>query len=324
MAKIVLNIPHSSTVGIFDNETGKWPRNLEFINKTVARLTDWHTEFLFAHDDERIVSVMCPVSRFVCDVERLQDDPLEALGQGILYTRCGGFERGELSQKAKDHLEHLYYAHMRAVFREIEEGSILIDCHSFSPTDDNAPDICIGHNDDWSYDASIVELIKNCFEEAGYSVAINSPYSHSYAPENGLLTYKSVMIEVNKRVYMDEKTLRLFPDSEQCTRWFKCMNRIYEQLLKSDITLSTNKTTTIEMKEEVKFPEGKIVLTDGRELECYPIDKADASLSQNEQLNVDATEQKPSTDYGMLSRTNCNNGYSSTTHSICLTIRSEL
>ena len=78
MEKIVFNIPHSSVNGIFD-EYGKWPRNPHFINECVNKWTDWYTDFLFATTNEQVVSVVFPYSRFVCDVERLDDDPMESI-----------------------------------------------------------------------------------------------------------------------------------------------------------------------------------------------------------------------------------------------------
>ena len=40
----------------------------------------------------------------------------------------------------------------------------------------------------------------------GYSVEFNKPYSNSITPQMPF-PYTSVMIEVNKRLYMDEQTL---------------------------------------------------------------------------------------------------------------------
>ena len=53
----------------------------------VNRMTDWHTDILFNREDPRIKSVVFPLSRFVCDVERLENDEMEKIGQGICYER---------------------------------------------------------------------------------------------------------------------------------------------------------------------------------------------------------------------------------------------
>ena len=56
-----------------------------------------------------------------------------------------------------------------------------------------------------------IEYIKDLFSSHGYKVGINDPYSNSITPKSKF-DYKSVMIEVNKRCYMDENTLALNAD----------------------------------------------------------------------------------------------------------------
>ena len=45
----------------------------------------------------------------------------------------------------------------------------------------------------------------NLFEDNGYSVGINYPYSNSEAPECAF-GYQSMMLEVNKMVYLEGRT----------------------------------------------------------------------------------------------------------------------
>ena len=47
--------------------------------------------------------------------------------------------------------------------------------------------------------------VVNLFEDNGYSVGINYPYSNSEAPECAF-GYQSMMLEVNKRVYLEGRT----------------------------------------------------------------------------------------------------------------------
>ena len=227
MEKIVLNIPHSSVNGIFD-EYGKWPRNPHFINECVNKWTDWYTDFLFATTNEQVVSVVFPYSRFVCDVERLDNDPMESVGQGIIYRTFGGYSRGILSTKEREHLLGLRHQHLETLKHHLTPESLLIDCHSFPGTPDDC-DICIGFNNDESYDEQMVNLVKTQFEKMHYRVSVNHPYSNSISPSTGFV-YKSLMIEVNKHVYMTS-TNQLNPNSRQWMRWFGCMNRIYNAIL---------------------------------------------------------------------------------------------
>ena len=40
-----------------------------------------------------------PYSRFVCDAERLENDPLEEKGQGIIYKEYDGHKRNDMTEK---------------------------------------------------------------------------------------------------------------------------------------------------------------------------------------------------------------------------------
>ena len=91
---------------------------------------------------------------------------------------------------------------------------MIIDCHSFPSIalqyeldqSEARPDICIGaddfHTPDW-----IIDKLFEEFEGFGYSTAVNKPFSGTIVP---LPYYKkepkvlSVMIEVNRKLYMDE------------------------------------------------------------------------------------------------------------------------
>ena len=80
----MLHIPHSSPV--FPMGCGSWSQGIE---EHIVRWTDWYTDWLFcqaACDDDRIIPVQFPFSRLLCDVERLEKDPLESIGQGIIYS----------------------------------------------------------------------------------------------------------------------------------------------------------------------------------------------------------------------------------------------
>jgi hypothetical protein len=70
-------------------------------------------------------------------------------------------------------------------------------------------DSCIGYNEDWSKpNKETIELAVNLFEDDGYKVGINEPYSNSETPDCPF-TYQSMMLEVNKKVYMESGSLYL-------------------------------------------------------------------------------------------------------------------
>ena len=196
---IVLNIPHASVGGL---GIARWDNKVALLSE-VKRWTDWFTDLLFIPDNrEGIQFITSDYSCFVVDVERLVNDPLEKIGQGIVYKMYNGLHR---TFKGNEEIEMFRYhaKYIRDLRLMLNEHSLLIDCHSF-PSDLSDVDICIGYNDDWSRPTDfVIELCKSVFEKHGYQVGINTPYANAIAPETGY-TYNSIMIEVNKRRYLNE------------------------------------------------------------------------------------------------------------------------
>lgn len=228
--RLVLNIPHASTY------IPEWLRpSLLLDDKTLAaeqlKLTDWLTDDLFpvtAYEAERVVA---PVSRLLVDIERLANDGEESmarLGMGAIYTRTsdgaklrhapGEAERRDLMQTFywPCH-DALTYAVGRV--RQAFGKAIIVDCHSFSSRPlphepDQAahrPDICIGTVKQTSGNA--IHAIKAVAEEHGLSWAEDTPFAGVLVPSVfvGDAQVDAVMIEVNRRLYLDEATGRPGP-----------------------------------------------------------------------------------------------------------------
>lgn len=220
--KIVLNVPHSS----IDSYQEGW---LGVVNMfpIVKRWTDWHTDILFSSNDRCVSMVRYDKSRFYCDVERLMNDPMEKIGQGIIYKEFEGFKR-DVSSSLHDKLMYDYHLHRQRLSYNITSDKVLlIDCHSF-PSDLSDVDICIGFNSDWSMDIDVVNYLVDAFKAHGYTIGINAPYSNSITPPSEF-EYVSVMIEVNKRVYLDEDSLLIKPT--QFTKLKQLLHDIYLSLL---------------------------------------------------------------------------------------------
>lgn len=214
---ILLHIPHSSV---------QFPEDVRYtfmdLDAEEMLLIDYYTDELFMPDEERgrIHSVDFPYCRLFCDVERLINDPLEKNGLGISYSRwipsASGYGQTYRTFGAKEQAFKLYADyHARVKKKIVELGSdvLLIDCHSFSSQPNllcsNPPDIdiCIGFNDDDTCPNKVViGNIEQYFLSRGYKVGINKPFSNSKTFKVPV-KYHSVMIEVNKRLYMDEQTL---------------------------------------------------------------------------------------------------------------------
>ncbi len=212
--KILLHIPHSSTS--FPKDSGY---TFDDLNADERLLIDYYTDELFLPEQPsaKIDSVVFPYCRLYCDVERLINDPLEKEGLGISYLRRkDNSAQQPNSFSTMQSAFPLYADHHSLVTKKLVsmgDGTLLIDCHSFSSIpnmlNSNPPDIdiCIGYNDDDTRPVNaVLDRIVRHFTSLGYKVGINIPFSNSKTFPVPV-KYSSVMIEVNKRLYMDERTL---------------------------------------------------------------------------------------------------------------------
>lgn len=223
--KILAHIPHSS----IQNYSYGWLSSAHMF-ETVKYKTDWHTDIMFGRKSQNVDAMIFPYSRFYVDVERLENDPLEAEGQGKIYKRYNDFRRDLLTEEDIKMLNGIYSDWRSKCDERITDNTLVIDCHSFS--NDIAPDIdiCIGYNDDESKpDDEIIDVIADEFSSMGYRrIAFNKPYSNSIKFSH---PHHSVMIELNKSIYMDEKTLLM---NISFYRVANAISGIYDRLTGTD------------------------------------------------------------------------------------------
>jgi N-formylglutamate amidohydrolase len=191
------------------------------------KLTDAFTDELFAVDLLKAPAVVFMVSRMVLDPKRFLDDGQEVMarrGMGVVYTRTseGRTLRGPMAGEERDALIARYYRPHHLQFEKSVHACLknvgsctIVDCHSYpsqplsSDLDQSVPrpDICIGtdafHTPDW-----LTRGLCHEFEQLGYTTAVDAPYAGTIVP----MTYyrcdpavRSVMIEVNRKLYMDEQ-----------------------------------------------------------------------------------------------------------------------
>ena len=206
---------------------GRWSQGIE---EHIVRWTDWYTDWIFcqaAIHDSRIVPVTFPFSRFFCDVERLENDPLESIGQGIVYTDFDECHRHIEEFERKRLHEEFYRTFMERLRCNLQPSVFLLDCHSFPP-DLSDVDVCIGFNEDWSRpEDEILFQTKAVFESHGFKTGLNHPYSNSMSPAMPF-TYTSMMIELNKKTYMG-KSGEL--DSARMATVVSSLQRVYGLIL---------------------------------------------------------------------------------------------
>ena len=222
---LVRHIPHASTL-IPDDMKRFFLINSKEMQSEILRLTDWYTDELFSDPFSR--EVLFPVSRLVCDPERFLNDseePASAVGMGLFYTH------GTKSQVIRNNDESLrdeiiarYYQPHHELLSECvaqnlqnHEKCLVLDCHSFPeeplPTDAGLhnnlrPDICLGY-EEYHCPTDLVEEIVLALSSEGVCVTINTPDSGSLIPSDYYQKDKRVqglMIELNRRIYMDENT----------------------------------------------------------------------------------------------------------------------
>ena len=221
---IIFHIPHSAT-RIPDDVRKQFILSDEELEKEILRMTDWHTDDLFGGFGD-VVKIVFPVSRLVVDPERFTDDDLEAMslkGMGVIYTKTsGGYRlRKRLNNSEKQSLlDKYYYPHHQCLEQTVQLAlgkngrCLVVDCHSFPseplPYEDdqssNRPDICIG-TDDFHTPKMLADKVSYYFESLGYKTALNRPFSGALVPypffeKNQAVS--SIMIEVNRGLYMDE------------------------------------------------------------------------------------------------------------------------
>ena len=232
MKRIVLNIPHAVPCTDFSDWT-----NPENIKAEHDKWTDWFTDILFAPYVDGVETVFAKLSRIDLDLERLIGDPMENYGQGIIYTKSkNGLSERTLPIEETVRRTLLFVEHHAKLSTLLQpENAILIDCHScpndFSEAGNAAGepvDVCLGFNDDSTRPSDeIIELARRTFTDAGYSVGINTPYSNSLIAHPNR---PSLMIELNKRIYMNEKTLEINPSADKVNR---VLNELYGEILRT-------------------------------------------------------------------------------------------
>ena len=235
---MILHIPHSSRT-IPDDFRDQIVLSDEDLCIELRLMTDACTHELFSLPETTIVRF--PISRLIVDVERFPDDaeePMRKVGMGMIYTLTayGNKLKRTLQPHEKRNLVSQYYkAHHQKLLAEVKNElekhgkALIVDCHSFPsqplPCDNDQsiprPEFCIG-TDSFHTPRALIQVTAQSIKKMGYSVGINRPYAGSMVP---MAFYKkdrrvaSIMIEVNRSLYMDEltgtKTSRFDPIKEQ-------------------------------------------------------------------------------------------------------------
>lgn len=162
-----------------------------------------------------------PVSRLLCDVERFigPEEIMERYGMGYCYERAYDGKRIKtVSSRLLSETKAYYDRHHRLLDELCRRHRrvLLLDLHSYADelvpeefllSRQKTPDICIGADAAYTPPA-LVRMAEDCCHRAGYSTAVNYPYSGCLVPNSvmaGLCRTDciAVMLEIHKRVYLD-------------------------------------------------------------------------------------------------------------------------
>ena len=224
---LLVHIPHSSTY-IPPEMRAKFLLSNAELQEEILRLTDRYTDELFSCVAELGgVSVMYNYSRLVLDPERFRDDEKEEMakkGMGVIYTKdSNDRDLREINLNERDLLlQNIYDPYHKAITEEVQEllnnfdRCLIIDAHSFPAIplpfeifqEIIRPQICLG-TDVYHTPEDLIEFIRNFFEENNLTTELNKPFPGSYVPLKCLnrdKRVKSIMIEINRELYMDEAT----------------------------------------------------------------------------------------------------------------------
>ena len=238
---VLIHIPHSSTV-IPEKYQPDFLLDDNELKQEIRTMTDHYVEDLFAVPG--IMTHINPVSRLVMDPERFRDDNDELMskkGMGFAYTQTSdGKPLKTLTHLDKSRILHeLYDPYHEELTRKTASilsargQCLIIDAHSFPsiplPYEDTSanqqslrPGICLGyetyHMNQILLDKAIVYFKTHC----GLSVALNIPFAGSIVPAQYYHKDSrviSLMIEINRALYMDEKTGERSSEYSRVKEW---------------------------------------------------------------------------------------------------------
>ena len=162
------------------------------------------------------------VSRLLCDVERFigPEEEMEQYGMGFCYEKVYDGTRIKILTDQLKARTRKYYDEHHARMDGLcgrHPRILLFDLHSFSEEalpehirkrTDRIPDVCIGADRKYTPN-ELISRIERRLDEENLLHRINTPYSGTFVPDavlsgNSSCDLISVMLEFNKRIYLDE------------------------------------------------------------------------------------------------------------------------
>lgn len=252
---IVANIPHAAAF-IPPEYRSQFVLTDAELESEHRAIVDWFTDELYAPIVRAGgAALVATMSRLLVDTERFVDDEVETMaarGMGVVYTRTTDLSplRRPLTRGERAELVSRIYEPYHAALRSLIEHTVarfgrclILDCHSFpavalpyeevdtgpvcvtahSPASERGaprPAICFG-TDRVHTPPDLVSRFEAITAEFGWSHARNTPFGGTVVPHAavGDERVSSLMLEVNRALYMDEQTTTRTPGFRTVERW---------------------------------------------------------------------------------------------------------
>jgi N-formylglutamate amidohydrolase len=246
---VVIHLPHASREIPVDLRPTFLLDDAALVRE-LDRMTDHYTDELFAVPPTQAATVRFPVSRFVVDPERFEDDaeePMAQRGQGVIYTRTSAglpLRHPPTPDEREALLDRFYRPHHDRLAQRVGEAlavfgrALVIDGHSFPdrplPMEfdqrPDRPDICLGTDPAHTPEHLIEALVETC-RQIGWTVRLNAPYAGTIVPRSFFRQeprVHSLLIEVNRRLYLapDSRSVRRGTDFDAIQRGVEALVRV--------------------------------------------------------------------------------------------------
>ena len=237
----LIHIPHSSTT-VPEKFISSFLLSKEELNQELLKMTDHFVDDIFMFSD--IVVHKNRSSRLVMDPERFSDDKVEPMaqkGMGFAYTKTsdGRPLRIPTQHEKLSILNDLYNPYHQDLTDKVKlllskQGvCLIIDAHSFpskplpyeiidGKRQLQRPDVCLCY-DPYHMNKDLLRKAEWYFmKQCGLSVAHNEPFSGSMVPYQFYRREPrviSLMIEINRSLYMNEQTGERNNQYSQVKKW---------------------------------------------------------------------------------------------------------
>lgn len=229
---ILIIVPHCS-----ENIPTSIRKQILLSDFQLRHKTDPYTDKIF--NAKKAHCLKASYSRAVIDLNRAQDDfILNKKGlceDGVLVTipfrKKPLYKNPPGIKEVNNRIKKYYIPFHKKIKALLPKTKFIIDGHSLYSIDEKTKkkraDIVIGNGKSLTCSRGITLAIAKFFESKGFSVAINKPFDGGYIIRHYCATdgIQGVMIEIKRSLYMNEKTLRPYPNK------IKKLNRIMAELV---------------------------------------------------------------------------------------------